>query len=166
MLAAWSRLEESTMPLHFRSEGRESAMKFNALGSLHRTPGSNGGPRTPSTSWPHRFLRRMMWGVASVFGLTALLVAAGFTYQIVETHRDRGTYAMPGQLIAVDGLRLHIVCIGAGRPTVVLESGLANRAADWDTVQPQVASTTRVCAYDRAGIGWSDNGQDPRDPLR
>ena len=88
----------------------------------------------------------MMWGVASVFGLTALLVAAGFTYQIVETCRDRGTYAMPGQLIAVDGLRPHIVCIVAGRPTVVLGSGLANRAADWDTVNPKW-QVRHACAH-------------------
>jgi pimeloyl-ACP methyl ester carboxylesterase len=36
-------------------------------------------------------------------------------------------------------------------------------SADWDWVQPEVAKTTRVCAYDRAGMGWSDPGPSPRD---
>jgi pimeloyl-ACP methyl ester carboxylesterase len=45
----------------------------------------------------------------------------------------------------------------------VFESGLANMSADWGNVQPQVAATTRACAYDRAGIAWSDAGPPPRD---
>jgi pimeloyl-ACP methyl ester carboxylesterase len=31
-------------------------------------------------------------------------------------------------------------------------------AIDWALVQPFVADTTRVCSYDRAGLGWSDPG--------
>jgi pimeloyl-ACP methyl ester carboxylesterase len=59
---------------------------------------------------------------------------------------------------------LHINCLGQGSPTVILESGLANMSADWANVQPLVAKGTRVCAYDRAGIAWSDPGPQPRDP--
>jgi pimeloyl-ACP methyl ester carboxylesterase len=34
-------------------------------------------------------------------------------------------------------------------------------------VQDQLASTTQVCAYDRAGMGWSESGPDrPRTPAR
>jgi len=47
---------------------------------------------------------------------------------------------------------------------VILESGLANMSADWANVQPLVAEGTGVCAYDRAGIAWSDSGPQPRDP--
>jgi pimeloyl-ACP methyl ester carboxylesterase len=28
---------------------------------------------------------------------------------------------------------------------------------DWQTVQPKVASFSRVCSYDRSGIGWSES---------
>jgi pimeloyl-ACP methyl ester carboxylesterase len=45
-----------------------------------------------------------------------------------------------------------------------LESGLGTMSADWANVQPAVAKTTRVCAYDRAGTGWSEPGPEPRDP--
>ena len=60
--------------------------------------------------------------------------------------------------------RLHIDCVGQGSPTVILESGLGTMSADWANVQPAVAKTTRVCAYDRAGTGWSEPGPEPRDP--
>jgi pimeloyl-ACP methyl ester carboxylesterase len=36
-------------------------------------------------------------------------------------------------------------------------------SADWGWIQPVVAQHTRVCAYDRAGMGWSDPGPLPRD---
>jgi pimeloyl-ACP methyl ester carboxylesterase len=46
--------------------------------------------------------------------------------------------------------------MGNGTPTVILESGLSGYSLDWALVQPEVAKFTRVCAYDRAGLGWSD----------
>jgi pimeloyl-ACP methyl ester carboxylesterase len=41
---------------------------------------------------------------------------------------------------------------------VVLEAGGGAFAIDWAIVQPEVATTTRVCSYDRAGLGFSDRG--------
>jgi pimeloyl-ACP methyl ester carboxylesterase len=85
---------------------------------------------------------------------------------LVAAARDAAANPPPGRLVDVGGYRLHLSCAGEGSPTVVLESGLANRSADWDVVLPQVATTTRVCSYDRAGIGWSDSGPDPRHAVR
>ena len=62
----------------------------------------------------------------------------------------------PGRLIDIGGRRLHINCAGSGSPTVVLEAGASSFAIDWSLVQPEVAKSTRVCSYDRAGSGWSD----------
>jgi pimeloyl-ACP methyl ester carboxylesterase len=53
--------------------------------------------------------------------------------------------------------------VGQGSPTVVLDSGLGDFSAQWVRVQRRVSGTTRVCAYDRAGMGWSEMGPDPRD---
>ncbi|MCI0555442.1 MAG: alpha/beta hydrolase, partial [Anaerolineae bacterium] len=33
---------------------------------------------------------------------------------------------------------------------------------DWSLIQPKLAEHTRVCAYDRAGYGWSDYNPAPR----
>ncbi|HEY8945613.1 MAG TPA: alpha/beta hydrolase [Polyangiaceae bacterium] len=57
--------------------------------------------------------------------------------------------------VPVGGLSLHIVCKGRGTPSVVLDSGLGNDARAWSRVQPEVAEFTKVCAYDRAGLGSS-----------
>src|SRR6185503_1503231 len=48
-------------------------------------------------------------------------------------------------------------------PTVILEAALPGTVDNWSWVQPEVAKATRVCAYDRAGMGWSDSGSEPRD---
>jgi pimeloyl-ACP methyl ester carboxylesterase len=72
------------------------------------------------------------------------------------------TYAAPGQLIDVGGCRLHLHCQGAGGPAVILESGIAGSLLGWSLVQPKIAEFTRVCSYDRAGLGWSDRCIAPR----
>jgi pimeloyl-ACP methyl ester carboxylesterase len=57
-------------------------------------------------------------------------------------------------------LSLHLRCRGEGTPVVVLDAGLGNDSGVWSAVQAGVASTARVCAYDRAGLGAS--GPAPR----
>jgi pimeloyl-ACP methyl ester carboxylesterase len=58
---------------------------------------------------------------------------------------------------------LHINCVGQGSPTVILEAANGGMSAHWTRVQQEVATATRVCAYDRAGLGWSEPGPEPRD---
>lgn len=65
-----------------------------------------------------------------------------------------------------DGRRLHLKCIGAGEPTVMLDAGLGLDSSIWRRVQPQLSAITRTCAYDRAGYGQSDPGPLPRDTGR
>ncbi len=74
-----------------------------------------------------------------------------------------------GVLVDIGQRRLHLHCIGTGSPTVVIESGASSFALDWALVQPEASRTTRVCAYDRAGYGWSDptpNGESPEQIAR
>ena len=66
------------------------------------------------------------------------------------------TTPLADALVDFGGRRLRISCSGTGNPTVILEAGLGQSSATWNTVQPAVAETTRVCAYDRAGRGESD----------
>ena len=68
----------------------------------------------------------------------------------------------------VDGMfdvgdrKLHMTCDGSGSPTVILEAGLTGDHRTWDPVLSEIASTTRVCAYDRANIGSSEAAPTPR----
>ncbi|MFZ5720276.1 MAG: alpha/beta fold hydrolase [Pseudomonadota bacterium] len=70
----------------------------------------------------------------------------------------------PGHLATLpDGRRLNFHCTGRGTPLVLLEAGYGGGVGSWAMVQPEIARFTRVCAYDRAGTGFSDPGPLPRD---
>lgn len=107
-------------------------------------------------SSPHcrRRLRRL--GMAAL--AFAMLAGAGVCYQAIDTWQDHRAFPPPGTLVDMGGYRLHLLEDGAGIPAVVLDAGLGCGALDWGLVQPEVARTTRVCSYDRAGLGWSEVG--------
>jgi pimeloyl-ACP methyl ester carboxylesterase len=111
-----------------------------------------------------RVVRWIGRSLAALVGLIAVLALAGASYEAIAAAGDARRYPPPGQLVDVGGYRLHIQCVGAGSPTVVLDAGLGGSSLDWSLVQPELGSTTRVCAYDRAGMGWSDPGPQPRTP--
>ena len=108
-------------------------------------------------------MRRILVGL---FGLFVLVAAAGATYQWVATRRELASTPPPGQLVDVGGHRLHLWCTGTGAPPVILEAGLGGSSAGWSFVQPDIARFTRVCSYDRAGMGYSDPGPSPRTARR
>ena len=54
-------------------------------------------------------------------------------------------------------------CTGAGAPTLILEAGGGETGLMWSTIQPSLSQTTRVCSYDRSGMGWSDRSLSVRD---
>lgn len=84
------------------------------------------------------------------------LIALGALYQGLASLYDHFAYPPPGQMVDVDGTRLHLYCLGAGSPTVILEAGLGDNVLGWELVHARLAESTRVCAYDRAGLGWSE----------
>ena len=105
----------------------------------------------------------LLWfgaGLASLLGF----MLVGYMYEPIAEAADVKAYPPPGQLVDVGGYRLHINCTGTGSPTVIIEAGLGDWSTSWGGyVQPEVAKTTRVCTYDRAGMGWSEAGPLPRD---
>lgn len=75
---------------------------------------------------------------------------------------DEAVYLHPSALVAVNGgRRLNLYCTGNGTPTVVLEAGHGDGLTTWARVQPAISRRTRVCAYDRAGFGFSDPPEKP-----
>ena len=67
-----------------------------------------------------------------------------------------GSYNPESRLVDVGGHRLNIRCSGQGSPVVVLDAGLANDNHAWEPVEKLVSEFTKVCSYDRAGLGESD----------
>lgn len=102
----------------------------------------------------------MRWVKRLIFGL-ALLLLAGFGYQQWAEARDAKRVPPPGQLISVGDHRLHIWCIGKGEPTVVMLAGGGTPAVTLHDAQTRIAKFTRVCSYDRTGLGWSDPATKP-----
>jgi pimeloyl-ACP methyl ester carboxylesterase len=71
----------------------------------------------------------------------------------------------PGKLVDVGGHRLHIYCLGSqrGSPPVLIEAGLGVSSSYYHWIQTNLARSTKVCTYDRAGLGWSDASTRPRE---
>jgi len=109
-------------------------------------------------------LARVRRVLATTAAILALLVLAGATYQGAATALERRQFPHLGRLVDAGGHQLHIYCTGAGSPTVVLEAPATGMSAAWGWVQPEVAQITRVCSYDRAGLGWSEAGDRPYEP--
>jgi len=100
-----------------------------------------------------------------LLGGALLLLMAGLIFEIFAEKRDRRRVPPPGKLYTVNAHRLHLDCRGTrrlGQPVVVLEAGMGNSSYDWRWVAPELAEQAWVCAYDRAGYGWSDAAQKAR----
>jgi pimeloyl-ACP methyl ester carboxylesterase len=107
--------------------------------------------------------RMRAWLLYPVFAILALS-ALGATYENVQESRDRTLYRAPGRLVDVGGgRRLHLNCVGAGTPTVVLFPGAGDLSSVMTWIASSVSGTTRVCAWDRAGRAWSDDANGPQD---
>jgi pimeloyl-ACP methyl ester carboxylesterase len=103
-------------------------------------------------------LRRVRRGLFLAIAIIVFVVLIGATYQGVATALERRQFPYPGRLVGIGDHQLHIHCSGEGRPTVVLEAPALGMSAAWGWVQPEIARLTRVCSYDRSGLGWSEAG--------
>jgi pimeloyl-ACP methyl ester carboxylesterase len=117
--------------------------------------------------WMFVQLRRNLHGRARVVlypVVAAIIVCSiGGAFATVTRAEQSSTYPAPGRLYDVGGHRLHLDCVGSGSPTVVIENGLGGMSALWSRITGEVGRTTRVCTYDRAGQGWSDDVGRPQD---
>jgi len=99
---------------------------------------------------------------------TGLLLTYGMPVPAADRAMPERTpdgYAEPGKRVEIAGDRhLNLRCEGASAdaPTVILEAGSNADSTAWFRVQPLLAARVRVCAYDRAGYGFSDEGPGPR----
>jgi pimeloyl-ACP methyl ester carboxylesterase len=104
------------------------------------------------------FKRVFIWITILIFTLAIM----GVIYQTAATEMDQRKYPPPGILVNVDGYKMHIYCLGEGGPTIILDHEGSGSSMDWALIQPKLAEHTRVCAYDRAGFGWSVPNPAPR----
>lgn len=129
-------------------------------------PGHRTNIQSPQMGRRNKLVVWLWRGLLGLLALIVILALAGAIYQAGATQLDRRNYPPPGQMVDVDGYKLHINCTGTGSPTVILDHMGGGSSADWALIQPEIAKVTRVCAYDRAGFGWSEAGPAPRDLTR
>lgn len=99
--------------------------------------------------------------------LVPLLVLAAFAapsqgQEVKPPLVTDAVYTAPSQLVDVGkGRRMNIYCKGFGSPAVILDAGMGGDTTSWGTVHPLIAAKTKTCAYDRAGLGFSDGSSRP-----
>jgi pimeloyl-ACP methyl ester carboxylesterase len=117
--------------------------------------------------WTFARARQALTGAGRWLVTTVLLLLAatsvGAMVGQVTTGSFADTHPAPGATRSVGDHALHLDCRGQGSPTVVLFSGLGEFSASWARDSDGLSPTTRVCAYDRAGQGWSDDVEHPQD---
>ncbi|MBN9387039.1 MAG: alpha/beta hydrolase [Chloroflexi bacterium] len=79
----------------------------------------------------------------------------------MSLHEETQTKPGQGQMIDVGGNRLFFRSSGEGSPTVILESGLGGSTGAFVWLERAIAKFTRVCVYDRAGLGKSETASSP-----
>lgn len=99
-----------------------------------------------------------------ITGAILLTLTSVATSQVAQDNRivDDVAYTKAMRLVDIgNGTRLNIHCTGQGGPTVVFEAGLGDSAKAWGLVQPEISKSVMGCAYDRAGLGFSDAASKP-----
>src|ERR1035437_9374989 len=96
--------------------------------------------------------------VLSIVVLVAATLALSSAYNAIAMQIFWATHPAPGSFYQVNGHKMHLYCIGSGSPTTALEAGggVSAPVFGWRNFQPDLAKITRVCSYDRAGLGWSE----------
>jgi pimeloyl-ACP methyl ester carboxylesterase len=94
-------------------------------------------------------LKRVVAGTVLIIALLATIL---FRAQVT-----RYALRFTGERIDVGGYSLRIKCSGSGAPAVVFDAGLTHGIDTWKRVLPKISKSTLTCAYDRAGIGGSDD---------
>jgi pimeloyl-ACP methyl ester carboxylesterase len=114
-----------------------------------------GGPR----SFAHKVV--LATGIAGAACLLFVLALALWNLAVVQWQQSHIT--LPGALYSVEGRQMHLYCSGDGSPTIVIETGVGSTSLGWYLVQERLSGLTRVCTYDRSGLGWSEPRDGPQD---
>ena len=174
-LLGWATTRFTNHPLGWTSVPA-AAMAGTGLALLVFTP-QDAAMSTLSWAWPAPTValaayiwvqasrtvpRRGRWMLAGI-AVVLLVASVSATYENVSVVRDHRAHTAPGQTFHVNGHRLYLDCHGHGSPTVVLFNGMGEVSVSWARIVARADTQTRVCAYDRAGQGWSGDVDHPQD---
>lgn len=106
-------------------------------------------------------LKVLKWIGLSVGFLLMLIILAGLCLRLFGPKPQP-----PGKLVDIGGFKLHINSTGekSNKPTLVIEAGAGLPGGHYYWLSEGLKDSMRVVRYDRAGIGYSDLSNTPRDP--
>jgi len=102
-----------------------------------------------------RFTKGLLVVVLVLAGAGALV---GSVYQALGERADAEAFPPPGEFVSIETHRLHMQCMGEGAPTILLDAGAGGWSMHWWAYQESLSAGNRVCAFDRSGLGWSEEG--------
>lgn len=107
------------------------------------------------------FLKIIKWVALSIGGILSIIIIASLLLQSTAPHVQP-----PGELVDVGGYKLHINGVGKknDHPTLVIEAGAGAFSEYYYWLGEGLKDSMRVVRYDRAGIGYSELSDAPRDP--
>ncbi len=89
--------------------------------------------------------------------ILAICITLGIITEQLAKKQAKIDFPPNGILVDIDGRKVHLDCRGKGGPIVVFESGFdTSGSLSWSLVHNEIAKFTRTCAYDRAGMMWSE----------
>jgi pimeloyl-ACP methyl ester carboxylesterase len=101
--------------------------------------------------------------VDPLFLLAPLALAAlGIAFEAAGRRRESARFPAPGRRVLVGNTHLHVRTRGQGSPVIVLEAGAGAWSTHWDPLIGPLSELSSVVVYDRAGLGWSEAGEEPR----
>eukprot|EP00188_Purpureofilum_apyrenoidigerum_P000815 Plantae.Rhodophyta-Purpureofilum_apyrenoidigerum.ctg14023.p1 GENE.Plantae.Rhodophyta-Purpureofilum_apyrenoidigerum.ctg14023~~Plantae.Rhodophyta-Purpureofilum_apyrenoidigerum.ctg14023.p1 ORF type:complete len:367 (+),score=21.07 Plantae.Rhodophyta-Purpureofilum_apyrenoidigerum.ctg14023:97-1197(+) len=92
------------------------------------------------------------------FFMNRIVSAYVFGFLLINSLSAQKIIAPPGELIDVNGYKLHLMMTGEGGPPVVMFHGAGDIALIWNLVLPEIGKFSQAIAVDHAGEGWSEHG--------
>lgn len=112
---------------------------------------------------------RLVHRAGAVTKILVLLLCAAFTVSFVNhrirLHEEDALISPPGQMVTVDGHRMHVFTEGEGERTLVFLAGggTPSPVLDFQGLYSLLSDDFRIVVVERLGYGYSDDGDEPRD---
>lgn len=97
-----------------------------------------------------------------LFVILSILSGLGAAFETWSVNRDKKRFKPDGVMINIGDRNLHIFCSGQGTSTVILEAGGGTPSVVSRGLQMELSTFSRVCSYDRSGLGWSEPTDSPK----
>lgn len=109
--------------------------------------------------------RAIRWIILGAVSLLLLLLVGSFVNHRLRISGEEAAYPPPGQLAPVNDHRLHVYGEGEGPVTLVFLAGSGTSAPtlDFKGLYSRLSDEFRIAVVERAGYGWSEDGETPRD---